>query len=74
MLSTTVDNEVVKNTAYDNMFKKVDTVYATNTSELVKKLNTTQKFKKMRRKYMTMINILLPLILINKQKKILIID
>ena len=41
--------------------KKVNVIQTIDTSDLVKKLTLTQKLKKLKRKYQTMIN-LLPLI------------
>ena len=52
-------------TVYDKLVEKVNTIDGTDTSKLVKKLAATQTLKNMRRKGLTMINILLLLILIN---------
>ena len=64
-LNDVVDNDVVKKTRYDTLVKKVNTIGAIDTSELVKKLATSEKLKKLRRKYLTILNTLLLLNFIN---------
>ena len=46
---------------YDELYKKVNAIQATDTSNLIKKQTMTQKLVKLKRKYliMIMINILL---------------
>ena len=73
-LNDVVDNDVVKKTRYDTLVKKVNTIGAIDTSELVKKLATSEKLKKLRRKYLTILNTLLLLNFINQRKEILVID
>ena len=52
-----------------NQLKKVNKTQAIDTSDLVKKLTTTHKLKILKRKYLTMINILQLMNLIIKRKK-----
>ena len=54
---------------YDKLVTKCNAI---DTSELVKKLTTTKKLKKLKAKYPAMINLLLLLVFINQQKEILI--
>ena len=65
VLNDVVDNDVVKKTRYDTLVKKVNTIGAIDTSELVKKKTTSEKLKKLRRKYLTILNTLLLLNFIN---------
>ena len=65
VLNDVVDNDVVKKTRYDTLVKKVNTIGAIDTSELVKTLATSEKLKKLRRKYLTILNTLLLLNFIN---------
>ena len=65
VLNDVVDNDVLKKTRYDTLVKKVNTIGAIDTSELVKKLATSEKLKKLRRKYLTILNTLLLLNFIN---------
>ena len=55
----------VKKSVYDELVKKVNAIHVVDASKLVKKLTTTQKLKKLRRKYLTMKNLVLLMILIN---------
>ena len=66
-LSDVVKNEVVKKTGYDELVKKAININPTDTSDLVKKLNITQRLIKLKRKllFMVMVNILLLKYLIN---------
>ena len=65
VLNDVVDNDVLKKTRYDTLVKKVNTIGAIDTSELVKTLATSEKLKKLRRKYLTILNTLLLLNFIN---------
>ena len=65
VLNDVVDNDVLKKTRYDTLVKKVNTIGAIDTSELVKKKTTSEKLKKLRRKYLTILNTLLLLNFIN---------
>ena len=65
VLNDVVDNDVLKKTRYDTLVKKVNTIGAIDTSELVKKKATSEKLKKLRRKYLTILNTLLLLNFIN---------
>ena len=65
VLNDVVDNDVLKKTRYDTLVKKVSTIGAIDTSELVKTLATSEKLKKLRRKYLTILNTLLLLNFIN---------
>ena len=60
-LSDVIDNNVVKNTVYNEWVKKVNAIQITDTSYLVKKLTKTQNLVKFKGKYLIMIlvNILL---------------
>ena len=66
-LSDVVKNEVVKKTGYDELVKKAININPTDTGDLVKKLNITQRLIKLKRKllFMVMVNILLLKYLIN---------
>ena len=48
-LSDVVNNDVVKNTEYNELVKKVNNINTTDTSNLVKKLTITQKIRKFKR-------------------------
>ena len=50
-LSGVVKNEVVEKTEYNKSVKKVNTIKATDTSNLVKKLTMTQMLVKLRKNY-----------------------
>ena len=54
-LSDIVKNEVVKDTKYDELVKKVNAIQTTNTINLLKKLTMTQKLVKLKRKYLVII-------------------
>ena len=60
-LSDFVKKRVVKKDVYDELVKKVNAILTTDTTDLVKKLATTQKLMKLKTKLllMIMINILL---------------
>ena len=45
VLNDVVDNDVLKKTRYDTLVKKVNTIGAIDTSELVKTLATSEKLK-----------------------------
>ena len=57
-ISDVVDNDVVKNTVYNEL---VSAIHNTDTSNLVRNLTMTQKSVKLKRKYLRliMVNILL---------------
>ena len=48
--SHVVDNDVVKNIAYNGLVKKVNAIQTTDPSNLVKNLTVTQKLVKQKRK------------------------
>ena len=50
---------VVKNTVHDELVKNFNVIQTTDTSDLVKRVAYYKKIKKLKRKYLTMINILL---------------
>ena len=52
-------NDAVKKIVYDELVKKVITIHIIDASKLVKKLIMTQKLKKVKWKYLIMINVLL---------------
>ena len=60
-LNDAIKNDFVKRTEHGKLVKKVNNIKTTDTSDLVKKLNMTQKFVKFKRKYLIiiMINMLL---------------
>ena len=64
-LNDVVDNDVAKKDTYDTLVKKVNTIGAIDTRDLVKILATAEKLKKLRRKYLTILNTLLLLNFIN---------
>ena len=66
MLSNVVDNDVVKEAAYDELANKVNTIDAIDVSKnQSKKLITIQKLKKLKREDLTMIHALLLMCLIS---------
>ena len=66
MLSNVVDNDVVKEAAYDELANKVNTIDAIDVSKnQSKKLITIQKLKKLKREHLTMIHALLLMCLIS---------
>ena len=76
-LSNVVKHDVVKKTDYNELIKKVNTIQATDTSNLVKKPTLTQRLTKLKRKLLIMIiviSILLHKSLIRKRQKILLQD
>ena len=66
-LSDVVKNDVVKKTKNDELFENVNAIQTTFTSDLEKKLTTTQKLMKLKRKLLItiMVNILILKNLIN---------
>ena len=72
MLSNVVDNDVVKEAAYDELANKVNTIDAIDVSKnQSKKLITIQKLKKLKREDLTMIHALLLMCLISVAVKYL---
>ena len=66
MLSNVVDNDVVKEAAYDELANKVNTIDAIDVSKnQSKKLITIQKLKKLKREDLTMMHALLLMCLIS---------
>lgn len=66
MLRNVVDNDVVKEAAYDELVNKVNTIDAIDVSKnQSKKLITIQKLKKLKREDLTMIHALLLMCLIS---------
>ena len=66
MLRNVVDNDVVKEAAYDELVNKVNTIDAIDVSKKQsKKLITIQKLKKLKREDLTMIHALLLMCLIS---------
>ena len=72
MLSNVVDNDVVKEAAYDELANKVNTIDAIDVSKnQSKKLITIQKLKRLKREDLTMIHALLLMCLISVAVKYL---
>lgn len=66
MLSNVLDNDVVKEAAYDELVNKVNTIDAIDVSKnQSKKLITIQKLKKLKREDLTMIHAFLLMSLIS---------
>ena len=66
MLRNVVDNDVVKEAAYDELVNKVNTIDAIDVSKKQsKKLITIQKLKKLKREDLTMMHALLLMCLIS---------
>ena len=72
-LRDAVKNDAVKNTEYDELVEKVNSIKTADTTDLVKKLIMTQKLLKLKRKHliMIMVNILLLKNLISPRQIIL---
>ena len=49
-LSYVAENNVVKKCMFDKQVEKFNAIQTTDTIDLLKKLNTTQKFKKLKKK------------------------